>query len=714
MARLSALYNVAGLIWLPVLAVAQPIGPHHEAEIPRLVAPLQLGAEVVPGVRLSGVAVGAQSLDWQLQAPGATATVHCVLRAAGATVAPPSWTVSVQPDPPPPALAAAVALLGQRIAANDQGQWHALLTGTESTVRVAAVQRQEQPGVRDWATVRLAETAWVWAAALLLLGWTVSSAIRRAPTPLRTAGDQLGLALGIGTAAWLARNALPLALLHCNNHGIEDARMVTSDTVLDHAALLARYGPAWLGPHWLATWLLGGTDLAMAAVASAAGCAAAVVTAWAALVRWGRAAGWAAGLAMALLPVAVRVGNSESSFGFGQLAAALALFGASTAAAGGRAHGMALTTAGLWLVATGHTFGPGFAGALVVLLAPELLGTADNWRRVRPLALLAMLPIAAFLPLILGADPSNRGKLAAATLAEASPFKPLQHVLWLDAVWTPWPIVAVLALGLALASAEPQALRTRLAWMGARATGLWMLLGTAMFIGGSLSVGLRYQALLAPVVAWLVGAAFVRRPDAPAWSRAAGGLALASGLAVVLWTAPLVGWADSEALSYRTVVEAVPLLPDRAWIVLPRRERQAGLEVVIDFPEFVAKRHGRHLRTVYADELPRLGAEHQIPPDVALYAWRGPHCQAYPRVVGKPPTDRDTEGLAVATRCRELAQLCPAPVVAQGQLTQQPESPNALPAEFHQFVPDRVRWSLVGPCGTLADSPARPEPPPPR
>lgn len=672
---------LALLLICPAAASAQTIGPGHETDVLQTVAPLQPGQAIAPGCKLAGFGIGARQIQFQLACGAENAALQATLRGAGPCLAActPSFQLQADEATASPAMRAAVAAVRDRLQANDRGQWHQTLTGQPPSQPAAAVRSADRAAV-PLGRVRLLEAALAW---LLALG--LAAALVRATWQ----SDRVSLlaALGAGVAGLAVRQTLPLALLHCNNHALEDARLLTAANPLDHAQLLIRYGPAWFAPHWALTQALGGGAAAMGWAASLAGAVACAVVALAAAAARGWQFGAAAGLLMALLPVAARVGHSESSFGFGQLAVALVLLGV--------AHlrqrpklAFAMAACGLWLVGTGHTFGPGMAVGLAVLLAPELIAQlgVPRWA-----GMAAVGPLG-FLPLVVGGDPGNRSKLAAATLQEASPFKPWQHLLWFSSDWTPLLLWALVAAGLALAWRSEPAKARRIFALASRLLGLWMLVGVAIFIGGSASVSVRYQSLLAPVLAWIALAAGDHRSD---WR--AGKALLIGALATAAWALCPTGWRawqDSETQSFRTMQQAAAQLPDGAWIVLPKRQADGGVEVGIDFADFLGPPQGKHWRLVRADELDRLQAEGQLPAGTPLFAWLGPNCAAYPRVVGQPPTGLSPEGWPMAERCLELRRRA-VRVVAQGQMAAPRDAPDDLPSEFHQFAGEAIRWRML-------------------
>ena len=696
------------------IAIAQGIGPGHEAEIESLVAPYTSGSALTYAAKLDGISIGAQHVDFVVSGPLGQATLRARLRpqpSTGQTGAP-SWTFERLPEPVTPALAAALDVVQARISQADQGQWRQKLLGVAAAPPAQVSVQARQPV--EFARWRLVEAAAMWALVIGLLGWLAWTAVRNRQR-----------ANWGGTLAWTAavcalmllpfaqRHLLPQAILHCNNHGIEDARLLTSANPLHHATLVARYGPAWFAPHWALTQLLGGTDQAMAVAATLAGFAAAVVGFVAGWLWSGVRGGLAMLLLLAVMPLAVRVANSESSFVFGQLAVGLVILAVALIRSPSSADhvpklsessrqwpriGWVLLGPSLWLVATGHSFGPGLAGALVIFFGPELLGSVTAGRRWLPTLAAAALAPLAFLPLVLGADPNNRARIAAATWQEATPFKPLLHVLWWQPPWTTSVLVVAILVGVLAPSFANDSRNSRIVNGSMRLVGVWLLIGVTVFVGGSQSVALRYQALLAPVAALLamVGVQWLRELASarPAWLRRV--IDITPIAVMVQVFSPAFDWKDVESASYASIVDHADAIPDGAWVVLPRREQSAGVEVVIDFPEFLGKRRGRTWHLIHADELDRLRAEDRGPRQGdPVFGWRGPHCQAFARVVGTPPQHDDGTGVLVQQRCADLLRTFAGPVVFSGSMPAPVDQAGELPKEFHQFLPGEIRWRLV-------------------
>jgi hypothetical protein len=600
------------------------------------------------------------------------------------------------PPAPDPLMREALAALRKAVAAHDRPD---LLATLAAQPDAAAAPNTERPPPRvtsqgiGW---RLGLAALLWLSALVGLALIV-----RAVGPGLRWPDR-ALPFGVALAAWLVRTTLDPALLHCNNHGIEDARLLVAADPGEAWALLMRYGPTWFAPHRWLTQLLGADLDAMLRAAAGLGALAAAVTGLAARIWTGsRAAGLMAGMLVAVLPVAARVGWSESPNAAGQVAVALVVFAVAAIRCDMRG-GRWLLVCALAIVSWGHTFAPGLAVALVVLFTADL-ARGTLLRRVLVLSAWLAIPLIVFAILVLLGDASNRDRAAAATLQEMSPWKPLSHVLWLDPRWTPWPLAVAWVIGLAALTVGTDAWPMR----AARVAGLWLAVAVLAFIGGSVSVSLRYQALIAPVLAWLAVAAFGpwwrkgiwAEGFADARSIAAGlaGLACVAAAGMSVVHGPLHAWRDVESASFASVAPVA--LPQRAVVLVPDRSIERAVEIVVDFPDW---RWSPPPTVLHVAEFEQLALERRLPPDAPVFVWRSPLCQAFARVVGQPPSARDDQGRRIQPRCQRLLRLVRGPALVEGR---QPVAVNAageLPAEFHQYLAGDIAWGLY-PAGTVAD-----------
>lgn len=716
-----------GQIWLllsllPAIGHAAPFvafSPGHEAEILTLFEPFQ-PEQRVGEATFTGVQVGSNTIAAQVTAAGG-AVGRLVLSArtgepqqqANPLAPSASFDLALQPPELDARLVQPLTQLAERVRLHDPGGLVQRWTRAVAAPGTAPAPAEPRTAARAW----LVAAGGLWMAVLAALAVLVAWAIQR-PSP--EVGLRILALLGIAVVAAIVRWHAPATLLHCNNHGVEDLRAVLGADLADQPRLILRYGPAFFGPQAWLGHALGGGDQAVFLVSVAVG---SLATALAAAAAWtwttGVWPGLIAGLFCAVLPLSARVGHSESNLVFGQVSIALMLLAAGMrvrlrqaepaqegvlAKAVGPASTALLGGATL-LTATGHTFGPGYAVAVLVVVAESLAGRGRGVRDHARTIGWFVLPVLAFALLVGGADGSNRARLAAATLGEASPFKPLAYLLWFDPTWTPWPAQALVVFGIARFWRAGGLLRR-----AALLPGLGLLIGLALFIGGSVSVALRYQSLLAPVWALLAGAAFAVPPREPEPGRAAKaswpdkiGVVFASVLAVVglagaAMSASAWQFLDLEAQVYAALRPVVPTLPDGAVVLVPDREGAPDQEIVIDFPDFLAKTAGRRLSVLHLGEWQRLQRETVAAKAPAVYVWRSPHCQARARVVGRWPEGRDQGGLPLRAVCRPLVDLAARPgsaIVAQGRHPPPREDPDRLHEEYHQFAGTAVAWSLI-------------------
>ncbi|MBM4344515.1 MAG: hypothetical protein FJ100_14205 [Deltaproteobacteria bacterium] len=695
--------------------------PGHESEILVLFEPFAPDQKVGE-VTFAGVQVGSNSIAAHAVGPnGAAAQLVLTARDAdrpaqplpGALVPSASFDLTMAPPTAEAKLAGLLGALAERVRLHDPG---GLVEQFTAPVQ-APGSAPQAPASRTAAVVWLAAAAMLWLCALAAVAVLAASALRHGPTDL---GRRVGVLAVVGVAAWLFRWHAPETLLHCNNHGLEDLRAVLGPGLVETPRLILRYGPSFFGPQaWLAA-ALGGGDAAVFALSALVGTAATLLATVAAWV-WtpGLGSGLVAGLAMAVLPLAVRVGHGESNLVFGQASIALMVLAAGvrvrhTAPATPPPPGhvrwatAALLAAATLLTATGHTFGPGYAVAVLALVAEALPGHRRGVRAWATAAAWFLLPVAAFALLLGSSDGSNRARLAAATLGEASPLKPLAHLLWSEAEWTPWAAQGLFGVGAVRFMAAGSRVRR-----ASTLPALALLAGLALFIGGSASVALRYQALLAPVWAVVAGAAWTAMPQRRSvaaedaepgpipWQRwkalAVAALAVFAFLGAAL-AGPAHRYTDLEAQVYAALRPVVPTLPDGAVVVVPDRQGSPDQEIIIDFPDFLAKHAGRHVTVLHLGEWRRMQREAVTARPSAVFVWRSPHCQARARVVGRWPEGKDAEGLPLRDVCRPLVDLAWTPgarVVVQGRHPAPRDDPSRLPDEYHQFAGRVVVWSLV-------------------
>ncbi|MBM4342190.1 MAG: hypothetical protein FJ100_02300 [Deltaproteobacteria bacterium] len=333
---------------MPSLVIARG----READVLRLLAPFRDGQPVADtGVVLDNVRIGADSVAVDLRdAAGQSATVTLRPALAGGPKA-----FSVQAPSAPDRLGLATDLVAAAIARNDDGSFFRHATSGPTTVTAAsAAPAGPAP---EFATPLGYLTAGLW---VVLAAAMVAKALRR---PRTWSALVFGGVLLVVAAA--ARRAAPFTPLHADDHAWLEIAVGLGLPGADTGAhrLLTEYGPAWWQlQRWTAP-LWGNDHEALGRWAAALGALAtvlAVLAARRATTRWLPAL--AAGALMVWSPLAVRVGNSESTLVVAQFLVAAALWLASPPyeARSGRWDTVGVLAA-LGLLASGHPLGPVFA-----------------------------------------------------------------------------------------------------------------------------------------------------------------------------------------------------------------------------------------------------------------------------------------------------------------------------------------------------------------
>lgn len=569
--------------WLPTTLWAAPpvIEAGRERDVLALVAPFQDEGEISGGVVIAGIRVRGDRVEVLLalgRPPTEVATLSLrpldpeAGRAAGA-----SFRI-VRPQQTSAPMGAAADAVIAAIRANDDGRFFPLPADpAEEATSAQAGPAQADKGADVSPTGRhprvpMAEidadfNLWrqpgtmfavgLWLVLLLALAVRMAAALGAARSPGRRAGlgtHILLLALTV-TVAMLARQATPLTPLHANHHAFDDLSVTLdlADSGPSTQRAVRAYGPSWLVAQRVTTALFGRHH---------AGVGAAAVW-WGALaVALCLAAGWAAGgtgwplmlaaMAMALAPVAVRVGHSESTLVIGQwlVAATLALASrrSSLATAG--------TLAGVLLLATGHVVGPALAGGTALLawsMPPPRARSADHsapQRRAakRDLWRLGALILAPVLGAIIHLQGSS-GEVADRVAATGSwlpiPGNPNAFSLWFDQQQAPLGLLLLVGLGVLGLSLRRGARRS---WYGraevaSAVAGVFALGAGGLLVCASVSDGLRYQATLAPALVVVAGQAVHLQRRTRGLARFAGrtALALVGVLILLPLTSPLPG-----------------------------------------------------------------------------------------------------------------------------------------------------------------------------
>ena len=688
------------LVWLSVW-VALPawadalLAPGRHQDVLAWTAPWQPDVPAPPPhqqVRLTGIAIGAADLRFKLESGRESAVLVAVLRPVPlATGGPFDWRHEPQVASPP--LAAARHAL----------QAH-LQAGNTPTLRQRLVLEDPannalQPGKTPSSARAVASTALGLAGALWLVWALLLAALLVRARHLQW----LGLA-GVFALALAVRLHQPMTVLHVNGHLVQDlaaALLPGQPEVL--LELVDLYGPTWIWPQRLVAHLGSGDWQWLPYLHAAAGALAALLVMVAAGGR-GLAA-VVAGLGFALWPLASHMTASESPAVFGQLALAAVLAATSPlglATTTPRLHSIAsasrpaqlpalLAVASLLLLGWGHMFGAGLAGAVWLMVAPWL------WSRTqrRLLVALAAVPLVA-AAWTFGADGSaNRSRLATHSAQLPNMLPAWEHSLWLDPDWMPlWLLVLALA-GLVVwwAKGLPPGHR----WWGLLAgLGLLVLHEVTCFTSASVAVALRYQPVLAPVLALgLAGVVGL----AGSWRGKAALAAIVVGLsALAAASPPARSWQDMEGLEFQWLATQAQQIPDGAVVVVPDTFSSPTSEVsggiLSGFVAVLAQPLSRHWEVVTEDswrQARRQGRYTSQP----TWVWRSVACQAFQRAVPKPAHwKRLPDGTEVAPGCYDLLLQAGAPLFVTRWPNPGPDRPHKVADHFHHYHGADIRAGL--------------------
>lgn len=709
------------------------IGPGREADVLALIAPHRPGVALAPGVVLGRVQIHEREVVYVVRlsaaaAGGAEASAALRLRPrplARQADGPKGPAFSLHPDAATGPLGDGLAALSRAVLTNDDGRFP-FLAAVDS--RTAARPTSVPQGSRWERYLALALWA-LWAVAGLLAVWLW---VRRAGQPLaprRWAPWVAALAL-FAVAAW-ARWRLGFTPLHANGHAFEDA---AASLGVDGAAALSRldaiYGPALRLAQRASVALTGAHLDGLATAGALWGGLAAVLCASAVAALAGRLGGILAGLAMALLPLALRLAASESDLVVAQALIAAALLAAvavpSAAEAGspwlGRARDLCLAAA-LGLLALGHVLGPPMAAtvaatavslrhAAALAAAPPLGPDTPRLGPVARAAATEHASAAASAALRLGLPLIAVGALCGGLRLHTA----LEHVadrggigialeatmlLFTDGDWFAPGLAACAVLGLVgdLAARQPApalaTVRSRLLGL-AGTLALWLGAIVALFsmlvICASTTDAVRYQGALLPVVltwaarlpsllSWItammagstqpspVASAGTQRQRLATWAL---GLVLAADIA---WPRAGADFQDSQGAGWRAVRPALVALGADLTLVSPRHRGPAP--VVIETPRGAISAIGPELARLREEDL-RAACEARLALPANLYVLLPPACEA---------RGADCGGL------RRL-RLGSAPVAA-GRVDVAPYLDRERPrAEFSDFQGGSAAWSL--------------------
>ena len=525
---------------LPLATLAAPpvIEAGRERDLLALVAPFQDEQEITTGIVLAGIRVRGDRVELLL-ARGRPATEVATVslrpldpeagRAAGTSFR------MIRPLQATPTMLAAADAVIAAIRANDDGRFFALPEALPKEATAAAAAEgggvgqtgrnprvplaEVDPDFNLWQQPRTLFAVGLWLLLLLALAARLMTALGRSLNPRRRTAllTQILLLTLTVTVAMLARQAAPFTPLHANHHAFDDLSVTLdlADSGPSTQRAVRAYGPSWLVAQRAATAVFGRHHQGVGAAAVWWGSVAvglALLAAWAA-----GAMGWPAilaAMAMALAPVAVRVGHSESSLVIGQwlVAATLLLASRRTALA------TAGTLAGVLLLATGHVVGPALAGGTALLawtMAPPQDGSEPSGGRrggfvARDLGRLAALVSAPVLGAIIHLQ-SSSGEVADRFAATGSwlpiPGNPNAFSLWFNPVQAPMGLLLLVALGLvglAVQRGAGHSWRGR-AEVASAVAGVLALGAGGLLVCASVSDGLRYQATLAPAFVIVAG-----------------------------------------------------------------------------------------------------------------------------------------------------------------------------------------------------------------
>ncbi len=686
----SALPLLCLLLAPEALAKTPPgIGPGREAEALQLLRPYADQGEVVPGVVLAGVQIQPDRLVLKLHdaaGPDATLTL---------------WTVPSAPNRPPPksfrpepsvattpALQQAQTNLLAAVARNDTGSFAVGAPVTTPNPAMAQENVWADPGM----ALRLALAVALW----LLLGVAVVRQLRQRVGDA-SCGGRIGrwiAGLIVVSVAFGARSEAPFTPLHANDHAYEDIAVALGTPESGPATVRAvvEYGPSWVVAQRATVPLFGRTHDGLARWSAAVGALAALFAFLAATQACGTgSAGLLAGLVVALAPVAVRVGHSESVLVVAQLLVAVGLWLAVTAPNLANRLGL-LAVVGL--LATGHPLGPAYAAG-VAALAWAVERGVDPSGRVAPDVLLpwrSRLGWAAALAGVVAAglalgwlgDAGLLARRVAVTSQEVPISTGFWRVwLWLDPAWSSVAAVVLATLGwmaLPVHFATPwqdRTLRTLAFGLGLGAVALPGLVVTA-----SVTDALRYQAPFAGALAVAIGfaPALVQDPLARGrWPRVVVVLLVALAVLVELGRdLPGETHLDVQAQAYQGLRRAVGKQPGEVWLL--QVERDGAAQVVVEAPVGRLAADGPTLRVLSVRQAEAAGKAGRTLPR-PLYVFLDPGCEA-----------RVLQGSAGP--CAALERWAQGLPVARGTAKVARASNGVLPDEFHAYRTATPGWSL--------------------
>jgi len=696
-----------------VLAQAAPpvLEPGRERDVLALIAPLEDEGVVVEGVILAGIRIRGDRVDFLLRhdpADGrhATLSLRPLDPAAGRTTGG-SFRV-VLPVAVDGVLHAAARRLAEAIRGNDDGAFFPLeepaapaaevTSSAESPTEEARhprVPRSEiDPDFDIWQQPRTRLAMMAWLVLLLALG---AGCLRALTGTLQSrnravaATRLLLLALTL-MIALLARRSAPWTPLHANHHAFDDLAVVLDlpDSGPSTQRTVRAYGSSWLIAQRAATPLFGRHHQGVGEAACWWG-ALAVVFALAA--AWGAGGtGWVAALAamaMALAPVAMRVGHSESSLVIAQFLVAAVLWLATRrgmlAAAG--------VLAGLLLLATGHVVGPALSGGAALLawgIAPQRT-RLQSWRGIAARlpwgGLLVCVPIVGAIINLLTSSGEVADRVAATGSWLPIPSNATFFSLWFDPAQAPLALLGLVALGLvgvAMAHDARRSLPGRARVLAVIGGGMALGAG-GLLVCASVSDGLRYQSTLAPALVLVAGQAPLVARHGRGLTRFSGRVAaaLAGVLTLLALIAPLPGTTmlDAQGQWYHELRNVVRAERGDVYLLIAGRSGPRG--AVLQAPQGRLSAKGPTAHEVRLHSL-SFECEAGLKPRQPLYVLQPPACAS-------GPDDR------AARACAELEPYIDgvAPVATGFARPMAARTPEGIPGEFLVYRRPLAPWRIA-------------------
>ena len=626
--RNSRLWLLALLVLLPTLAHAQAIDRGREADVLRLLLPYVDDGPVGDGVKLARIAIRADAIELEVANPqGQTATLKLTPRPVGdARPGSKSFAMDTPLPPTKPLLDAQLALYNA-VKQNDDGTFFAHASALPSKPHASAPA--QDPLV---AQVLGGVGALLW---LLLVALLLSHLVwRRQPFKWL-----FWLAFAL-FAAWVRRK-VPFAPLHANGHGLEDILIAIDapDSQAATARYVAQYGPTWLMPlQWL-TRLFGQAHDQLAVVASALG---GLAAAFGTAAAWRMSRQWLwtalAGALLVFVPVATRVGHSESTFVVAQLLVAIGLWAATHPRLPWQPHERSYLPVNLplllvlGLLVLGHPIGIGLGLGLwcvTAALASEHLGFKP------PFQVLALVLLLAFVGLQLQ---MNRDSVAARMTYGAAfhlpvPSLPHHYWLWLQAGYAPRLALVAGMAGLWSmardATGQKHWIRFAFATLGTL-----LVVASGLMVTACISDALRYQAPFAPLLAVLIARA------GPGLSPTPGGRTLG----IALWLGIALGFGgldvgkrpDAQAQSYLDLRESLREQKGDVWLLAP--ERTGHERVVVELPAGLLAKGGANVRLLPLDDA-KTACQKGLPLPPHAFVWLDHACSALVPEAAQPPCE---------------------------------------------------------------------------